>query len=179
MKLSIAKKTAYNRLRKLTKAGFFIHEPVFHNSAGVYRATAKGVSISSSHLPPLKKYTLTSFRHDLKVTDLSLKLIQQHDAEFIPERELRHRDGIHAFGKTRHLSDGLLIIDDKQISIELELTKKSQRRREKILNHYKKDFNMSEVWYFCGSNEVYKSMQKLTPTHSFLKVYYLDDAMED
>jgi hypothetical protein len=169
--LKIAKPTAYARIHKLTSHGYLIHEHIFHGAAGIYRVTQTGVQVSGSELPPLRKVSLATYRHDLQVIDLSFKLLQRYGGEFIPERQLRHDKGIYGFGSATHMPDGALQLGDKQIAIECELTKKSKRRIEKIIGHYMKTFDYSEVWYFCGSEEAKRQIGAIANSVAFIEVF--------
>ena len=134
------KPAAYRRLKKLTANDYLIHDRVFHGMPGIYRLSSKGVYVSGSSLPPLKKVPISTYNHDLKVIDLSLELIDRYKGKFIPERQLRHEEGVNKmFGQSGHFSDGILITDNKKIAIELELNKKSLKRRDKIYTQ-KEDF---------------------------------------
>ena len=81
------------------------------------------------------------------------------------------------FGQSGHFSDGILIIDNKKIAIELELNKKSLKRREKIFNHYQKQFDLKEVWYFCGNKEIKNQLDPYTKRAEFIKTYFLNEIL--
>lgn len=100
-----------------------------------------------------------------------LTLSKKYGCEFTSERELRYlraQDGIH-------IPDGELLLNDKKIAIEVELSTKSNRRLQKIINDYMKNFDIHEVWYFCGNNEIKRQVMKYQSSHSFLKVFDLSE----
>ena len=116
---------AYRRVKKILEAKYLNHRYVFHGEKGVYTVTAKGRLLCGSELPHLKKIQIGSYYHDLKMISLSLDLIEKYGCEFLSDRQLRHQYGTGIVGRRGHIPDGVLVFDDeKQIAIELELTKK-------------------------------------------------------
>lgn len=174
-RLGIAQTTAYIRMKKLVDASYCKHDAYFVGEPGLYRVSEKGVHVSGSALPPLKSIAQGSYYHDLIVTTLSLKLMTHYQAQFIPERVLRHDDNQEVFGKTGHTADGVLLHDNKRIAIEVELSKKSKRRLSSIIHHYMKCFEMKEVWYFCGNSEVKRLVESHTKDKGFFRLFDLRD----
>ena len=175
-KLNIAVSTAYGLVKKLLANEYLIHHQLYYGMPSVYYLTEKGAENSGSYLPPLRKISKGSYDHDLIVTQLVLRLAKKFNAELITERELRYRkaqDGI--IGQPGHISDGILIIDNKRIAIEVELHQKGSRRLKKIMSEYMKNFDLDEVWYFCGSNDVHRQISEYQSTCSFLKVFHLNN----
>ncbi len=175
--MKVAKSTAYVRMKKLVDQEYLIHERIFCGIPGVYRVTRHGVQVSGSELPPLRKVAVGSYHHDISVTELSLKLSKKYQTHYIPERELRHLDGLDSIGKTGHTPDSVLVLDDKKIAIELELNKKGRKRRDKIIAHYMKTFAYDEVWYFCSTNEVKNQINKYVEKAPFLKTFHVSEAL--
>ena len=171
----VDKSTAYKRLRKLVLHGYLIHEPIFHGMPGIYRVSALGVQMSGSVLPPLRAVNKGTYRHDLMVTALSLSLLKQFGGQYISERLLRHKKGQRGVGQFGHVCDGVLVLPDKHVAIEVELSKKGKRRREQIFRYYLKNFEYQAVWYFCDHAEVENQVKSFTQTFSFLSVYRLSD----
>ncbi len=174
-KLNTAKVTAYIRMKKLVDAGYVYHEHIFFGEAGLYRVSHKGVELSGSALPPLRNVPRGTYYHDVLVTALSLQLSRRHSSQFITERELRHNDNQEVFGKLGHTADGVLLMNDQRIAIEVELSKKSKRRMMTIMQHYLKNFEMKEVWYFCGNSEVRRLVESFTKDKNFFRLFDLRD----
>jgi len=162
--LNIAKPTAYGRIKKLVVRGYLLHERIFHGVSGIYRASAIGAKASNSPLPPLRHVRINSYHHDLKVAALSLCLCGRFGGQYIPERDLLQEKGLERIGQLGHVCDGILVVEDKRIAIEVELHKKGKRRREQIMQAYLKNFDYQEVWYFCGNAEVERQMTAFTKT---------------
>lgn len=175
MWMRVVKSTAYVRMKKLTNAGYLIHEYVFYGEGGVYRLTNKGVQLCNSNLPYLSSISAGSYRHDLAVTKLNLDLSRHLNCSYVPEREIRHEKGVNNFGQVGHTPDGVLSISSKKIAIELELNKKGLRRREKIVSWYMKNFEFDQVWYFCGTREIAKQMNSFTGKAKFLSIFSADN----
>lgn len=172
--LKIALPTAYGRIKKLVQHNYLQHERVFHGALGVYQVSLLGAQVSGSLLPPLRKLPLATYHHDLTVINLSFILVAKYSGQFIYERELRHQEGLYRFGEAGHIADGLLVYGNKRIAIEVELTKKGKRRREQIINHYLKNFDCNEVWYFCGNEEIENQIKPLVEQSPFIHVHSLN-----
>ncbi|OGT50849.1 MAG: hypothetical protein A3F17_09280 [Gammaproteobacteria bacterium RIFCSPHIGHO2_12_FULL_41_15] len=166
-------KLAYRRCRKLIQENYLQHEWIFYGEPGVYRVTQQGVLMSHDHLPPLRKINVATYHHHLKVAKLALRLVEQHKGEFITERDLRHQLGINGLDDKQHISDGILVKNDQRIAIEVELTVKSESRLKKILQHYRKEFSIQGVWYFCGTQEVKNKLDSLIHNTDFIKTHLL------
>lgn len=172
----IAQRTVYLRLRFLLEGNYLLREKVIFNSPAIYRLTAKSAENEKNALPMLRKISATSYRHNILVAKLSLKLIRQFGGRFISERRLRHE---HPNAKANeHYSDGALELADKMIAIEVELTSKSNRRLAQIIKHYQKNLAYQEVWYFFDKNEVKKKLEKITQGLSFIKLFDLREFIE-
>ncbi len=167
------RKLTYRRLRLLAQNDFLKHEQIFHHKAGVYRVTKNGAEMSNDHLSPIRKVNLATYEHQLKVLNLSLKLTQEHDGDFISERELRHQFGFASIRDKRHIPDGVLEIGEQRIAIEVELSVKSEKRLEKILRHYQKDFSYQNVWYYCGTQEIRNKIDRISTNAELIKTYLL------
>ena len=154
-------KLAYRRLLKLTQHGFLKHQQLLYGFPGIYWSTTLGKAISQDPLPTIRRINLNTFSHQLKTLHLSLALIAKHGGQFITEREIRQSLGFTAIKEKRHIPDGLLLLDDKKIAIEVELTVKSACRLEKIMRHYQRDFSYDQVWYYCGTPEVKNKIDRL------------------
>jgi len=178
-KLKISQPTAYIRSKKLVTHHYLLHERIFHGAAGIYRVTHDGVHVSGSPLPALRKISLASYHHDLLVTTLNLQLLNRFGGSYVSERELRHGDGLNCFGKIGHTPDSVLLLNDKKIAIEVELSKKSKRRRSEIFNYYLKNFDYQEVWYFCGDREIENQLKPFLEKAPFIKTYPIQAFLSD
>ncbi len=177
-KFSMSPVTAYARLRKLVTHAYLTHDRVLHGKPGAYRVTAEGTAVAGDVLSPLKKVSLATYDHDMKVAEVSLALGARFQGEFIPERRLRREVGIRGVGHRGHVSDGVFYHDGKRIAIEVELSLKGKRRREKIYRHYLKQFDFQGVWYFCGNKEIERKMQPLAEKARFIHVFSLADFLK-
>ena len=171
--------TAYARLRKLVQCRLLQHERLVHNEPGLYRVTREGSDLSPISLPPIRQVALATYKHTQRITELSLKLAAHYSAQFIPERILRSELVHDGVGYRGHLSDGVLLLDDKKIAIEVELTTKSKWRLQKIFHHYLRSFEYDEVWYFCSSQAVMNLIESVAKKYSLVKVFLLRDWVEN
>ncbi len=173
-KMSMSNWAVYKRVKKLVRIECLAHHRVYHGLPGVYCVTTLGAECVGSDLPALRMISKATYDHDLVLTQLVIKLLKTVGGELTTERELRYQktqDGIGQFG---HIADAEIIIDNKKIAIELELTKKGNRRLKKIINDYMKNFDIHEVWYFCANNQIKKQVSAYQSTCAFLKVFDLD-----
>ncbi len=142
---------------------------------GIYYVTRRGAAIAQSPLPPLQKIPLAMYHHHLQVTTLFLCLEQHWGGQYVTERELRHERG---FGSATHVSDGDFLFHDQRIAIEVELSKKSRYRRDKIFHFYLKSREYHQVWYFCGHSSVRKQMQIYEKEADWLTLYDLNSVLQ-
>ena len=174
-KFGVTNASAYNRVHRLVKHEYLIHQRVFHQTPGVYRTTTLATKILNCKLPALSKISIANFQHNWILVDLSLALQQKFAGEFITERALR--SGIERFkiGKKSHISDGILILDNKKIAIELELSCKAKLRLEKIIREYLKNFEIDEAWYFYHHSSVKNLLQPYAEKYGIFKLIPLSD----
>jgi hypothetical protein len=172
--MRVVETTAYIRLKKLVMAGYLSRERVLHGQARIHRVTKMGVLASGDELLPLPGISLATFRHDMMLVDLALRLERETGGTFLPDRRIRHNEGLSGVGQFGHIPDGYLYLgDDKPIAIELELTVKSWTRLQYIVNGYGGNLNVKEVWYFTGQPGVARAVEKAANGYSFIKVLSL------
>jgi hypothetical protein len=72
--------------------------------------------------------------HIAAVTDVRLHVLDRHPgAVWVCERELHREFGGARGGRQRHRSDGLVVIDGREVAVEVELTLKRRARIEQIM----------------------------------------------
>lgn len=159
-------------MRRLVYHEYVIKQKQFYGKYALYRLTNKGAQFTS--LSPLPKLSAGAYHHTTALIELYLKIMRQYpSAKWVSERMLlteKYSDGV---GKSGHTPDALLIKDDKQIAVEVELTSKSKKRLESIINSYATDLAIHEVWYFC-SNEVIAAVKKAASHLPFVKIHVID-----
>ncbi len=175
--LSVAVVTAYKRLQKLTAHQYLEYHRITIN-CGMYCACMKGVHLSESPLPPLRKIPLATYRHHLQVTTLLMRLQRHWGGQYITERELRHQHGQEHFGLKTHVSDGDFLFHDQRIAVEVELSKKIRYRRDKIFHFYLKSREYHQVRYVCGHPSVGKQMQVYEKEADWLTLHNLNSVLQ-
>ncbi len=177
-KMNIHIANVYRRLRKLVANEYIIHERIHQNRLGTYYLSAKGTSCSDSNLPPLRRISWGTYKHDLLVARLGLALQKQFGGEYISERELKYQKTKGGkINNPGHVADGQLNFDSKSVLIEVELRQKGSQRLKKIMTEHMKNFDIDEVWYFCGSKDVFSQIKEYKKTCRFLKVFDLYDCL--
>lgn len=72
--------------------------------------------------------------HIARVTDVRLHVLGRHaGAAWVCERELHREIGAEPGGRQRHRPDGLVVIDGREVAVEVELTLKRRGRIEQIM----------------------------------------------
>lgn len=164
------------RIKKLCDAGFIDGERILWSGEKAYKISKQGCQLIQDDLKPLNKINLGTFMHDMQFLDLAVRLKKEHNfVELIPERRLKHLNGLNDKMNKGHMSDCVLITeDDKKIAIELELTVKSKARMNKIIADFTSDFDLDEVWYYTPSPSVQRAITKASSDHAdFIKIYEL------
>jgi hypothetical protein len=165
--------STYLRLRKLVSLNYLQSEKIIYGTNTIYYLTKSGKKISQNPLPILKKINLATYYHNLMLVKISPILTKQYNAQFVTERQLKHERKIKG-----HISDGLLLYDNKKIAIELELSTKNKKRRDSIMKFYLRNFEFDEIWYICKNLEIKKQLLPFTDKMFFLKIFELDDLLK-
>ena len=174
--MEVGKTAAYVRIKKLVEGDYLTRDRILHGQARIHKVTRKSVNATGDNVLPLKYVNLGTFRHDYKLIDLALMLEAQTGGKFIPERCIRHDEGLSGVGQLGHIPDGYLFIgDDKPIAVELELSVKSRVRIQEIVNDYGGDLSVKEVWYYTDNRSVKHAIEKASGGYSFIKVRFLPE----
>ncbi|MBV9576165.1 MAG: hypothetical protein JO149_06045, partial [Gammaproteobacteria bacterium] len=165
---------SYQILTRLKKMDLIKHEMIFHKKHGFYWLSKKGAAYTS--LPAIEKIPIGNYLHQLKIIDVYLKLIKLYpEAKWISERALEQDKFSKGLGQKGHLSDGILLFpDDRKIAIEIELTMKGNHRLEKILNGYRTQFAIAEVWYYCDQS-IFKNFQMKVAKRPYIQLFNLQE----
>ncbi len=76
--------------------------------------------------------------------------------------------------KVKHLADAVVVLpDNKQIAIEVELTMKSLKRLNEMINSYIMHNEITEAWYFF-SEETIEKVRKIAGNCQNIKVHSLN-----
>ena len=167
---------AQRRVRQLVDHGYLERRAIFHGDRAHW-LTKLGRQLCGDDLPPPKDIKLGSYRHDLKLVDLSLSLLSVLGGRFTPERRVRQILGVTKFGERYHVPDGWLHIDDEgePVAIELELSTKGTDRLDKILQDHVLDFDIEEVWYFVESDVVRRHLTRVAEVYDSVRIFSLSD----
>jgi hypothetical protein len=163
-------------LSRLVNAEYLKKEQVLANQSSIFSLTKKGADSIDSKKP--KPITLQNLNHNLLLIDVYINIkLQNRDLEILSDRDLRKGKG---FGYKGHIPDLLVTTDEingkKDIAIELELTRKDNKRLKSIINRTERQSSYLEVHYYCNS-ATYNHIKKQTNFISLFKVfdYFKDD----
>lgn len=169
--MKVGKTACYVRLKKLVDGGYLTRERILHGQARIHKLTKKGMLACGDAILPLKYVNLGTFRHDFKLIDLALMLERETGGSFMPDRRIRHDEGLSGVGQLGHIADGYLSVgQDKPIAVELELSVKSRARIQGIINDYGGNLAVKEVWYYTDNKEVVRAIAKASKGFDFIKV---------
>lgn len=169
--LNIEKPTAYGYIKRFIKNKYLIHERIFHEQPGVYRVSYSGAKLTQHNIPAPRKVNIINYYHNLKLVDLSFSLTNKNH-HITTEREIRHLHLINHKNKPDYTPDGII---NNNIALELELTRKSKKRYDKIFKYYLENPQYKEVWYFSDNNEVINLLTKYSQEAKFIKIYNYND----
>lgn len=173
-RFGLKKPRSYRIIRRLISAELVTHRRIFHSTYGIYHLTADGAECTD--LPPLGKISIGRYEHQLKLTNVYIRLLEKYpESNWISERRLKHEKFYTGVGKSGHLSDGILILqNEKQIAIEVELNLKGKNRIDSILKGYAAQFSFSEIWYFCPQGMV-AALKSLATKMTFIKIHNITE----
>lgn len=164
---------AYQIIKRLVVLGLVLHQRIFYGKRGVYSLSKQGAD--QTGLSELKKIPLSHYDHYLKVIDVYFHLKKQYpDAHWISERHVLKKQFSRGLGQKGHIEDGVLVLNDQQIAIEVELSKKGSYRVEKIVKGYASRFEIQSVWYFC-EDAVRPALDRLSEKYTYLKVHSIKE----
>jgi hypothetical protein len=100
-------------------------------------------------------------------------MLEKHTrGRFVTERRIRQERGLAGIGVHGHVPDGLLELHgQKPTAIELELSTKGWRRLNGIMADYAADLDIGDVWYFAGSNALYRRLCRVARGYGFIKIH--------
>lgn len=190
---------AQTRLRALRGQGLVTQRRIFYHQPDCYQVTSRGLAALGSELS-LPSGELREYLHDVGLAWLWLAAQRGAFGavvEVLSERQLRSRDGLPrrggalvlpGAGPPRHgvRLDGFgprgherlhypdLVLrtgDGRRIALELELTAKGLRRREKILSAYATARNVDSVIYLANRPAVARGISaSITKLHLAARV---------
>lgn len=170
-KFSLSLKETDAIIHNLTQEDLVIAEKIFTDLPECYRVTKNGVIQSKDLLPAIKKIPISTYRHNLKVIDVSLHFVNNDTSyNFNSERLIRHKRGLKGVGQKGHICDGELVLDTKKIALEIELSSKGTKRRKEIISHYIRNIEYDEMWYLYDNIRVYREIAPLTERLNFIKL---------
>src|SRR3972149_10890065 len=73
--------TAYQRLRKLVDEQYLKYERV-SSGAGVYFLSHRGIQVSKSKLPAVRRIFMGNYHHHLQIVSLSLCLVKRFSGQY-------------------------------------------------------------------------------------------------
>lgn len=161
-------------MKRLVHRKLVVKEHVFQGHPVIYYLTPEGASFTE--LPPIEYVSLGTYRHQVAMINVALKLMRIHpEAIWVSERHLKHDKYYDGIGKRGHVADSLLVFsNDRQIAIEIELSIKGKRRIESILKSYATQFDIKEVWYFCSPG-AYSMLSTLAAKKSLIKLFSIKE----
>ena len=169
--MGVGATAGYVRVKKLVDGGYLARERILHGQARIHKVTKKGIIASGDAVLPVGQIHLGTYRHDYALVDLGLMLEKETGGAFVPERRIRHDEGLSGVGKLGHIPDGYLQLEgQKPIAIELELSVKSRARINSIIKDYGGDLSVSEVWYYTDRTDVMRAIESAAKGCSFIKV---------
>jgi len=153
---------AYRRLRALERVGLIRRDRAYSYPADIFRVTRDGAEAGRCGVgpAPLRPKVLATLDHDLSVVDLMDHLLATTPgATLTTERELwadwyRNLRSGARLPRLPRMPDGALTQPDgRMIAVELDLTSKSTRRIEEIINAYlASPYRL--VWWYVTSETI-------------------------
>ncbi len=112
--------------------------------------------------------TLNQLAHFAAINDVRLHVQRRRsDAVWVPERRLRRERSEAGRGQHSHIPDGVVLIDDHRVAIEVELNHKGRRATEAVLYGHVREYD--GILYFCA-RDAYGQLQRLEQSGRFPKL---------
>ncbi len=161
--------------RRWVKAGWVETRKVMAGEPQWVWLTHKGIQ-HMGLAQPHRELSVTKLLHVHPTNAVRLYIEQKlgHEAQWISERQL-NREGTR---KHKHIADGEVIYRGTKIGIEVERSRKSRQRLERILRRLRMDYE--SVWYFAGDDcyaTVKNAIASLPERENVFQLYRLADVM--
>ncbi|OYU91951.1 MAG: hypothetical protein CFE29_03645 [Bradyrhizobiaceae bacterium PARB1] len=153
--LGIDFSTAARRVRKLIEAGLIKRIKIDGLTLNPIAVTRAGCQLVGDDLPPLSGVRVGALHHDAMMVDLEQVILRQRPTGLIrPERRIRSlRGNIGEVG--RHTPDAELHEPGRlPIAFELELSRKTPKRIQGIIDQYATSQEYSAVFYVVTSESM-------------------------
>jgi len=170
--LSTAKTTALRRIRALEKAKYIKRAVPLDNGTNTWSLGFKGRQVLA--VGPASHFSnRNSIYHDVLLNDIRRKLESFGLAlDVTSEYEIKSevfRNYSYRGAKEQLIPDALMFESVRKapwvISLELELTIKSDKRYEKIFRQYGLKDSIKRIWYFCNSTNEINRVRKFARRH--------------
>lgn len=153
---------AYKRWRGFIERGIFIpfgrgknHEIVKLNPKSKYVIPVVGMDIS---MPPIPY----QIHHDSLVIDIVMDLINKGKIqEYFLEPEIKRHLDLFDLNKATKLPDAIAVTNEGKFAIEVELSKKAQKRYYRALEFYASSDIFDEVYYLSNSPGIQKQLARI------------------
>jgi DNA-binding MarR family transcriptional regulator len=178
--LGVSQRTAGERLRRLSEAGYLRRRQELHRGPRWHQITRAGLRAIDSDLPAPRGFDLATHRHD---TGLAWLMLTARAGRFGPlvgvisERRMRSHDGratdrsqrygvrlggVGPGGRDRlHYPDMVIVSQTgHRVAFELELSTKEAGRRERILAGYAADRRIDAVVYLVEHPSVGRAIER-------------------
>jgi hypothetical protein len=165
---------AYARLDQLKTAGVIERWWASLEGARVYSPTRLARHIAAMPNLHPRGTPVAHLAHDVAVVDLADYLVAQEPAlRWVAEDELRgFLDQIAPSPRrlrsdTRHRPDGLIVIGDDRIAIELEHTAKYRGRYEQISAWFVREWRVDRVRWYIDDPRILRRLHEVNAQHGF------------
>jgi hypothetical protein len=159
-----------SRIRSLTKRGLMVRRRERVEGARVFIPTRACERLLRPHvrLPARRKPTSENHvRHNLAVVDLADALLESNpDATWITERELDTRASVST--DPGHKPDGLLIVGNRRIAIELEQTPKDDFRYDRICRWFACATRIDGIHWYVSTDSLLSRVQAAVDRHGLI-----------
>lgn len=109
---------------------------------------------------PFMRPKVSTLRHRFFINEVRHWLQQRSpDGVWIPERRLHAEKGRRVGGNAGHVADGVLEIDGKRHAIEVEMTRKLDRRVVAVIEEHLSRYDA--VVYFCAAGQLREQLDRL------------------
>ena len=172
--LSVRRARVYQIMKRLVHRKLVIKEYILQGHPVTYYLSSEGASFTE--LPPIDYISLGTYRHQIAMINVALKLMRIHaDATWVSERHLIYDKCHEGIGKRGHVADGMLVFpDNRHVAIEVELSVKGKQRIEGIIKSYASQFEIKEIWYFC-SPYAYTLLSEIAAKKSYIKLFSIKE----
>jgi hypothetical protein len=174
----IARTNVYRVVKRWELLGLTEYQKFWKDEPGWVWLTNAGLRMQGLAFAPWSPRQGTNLQHLHVINEVRLRLEERYgeSLSWLSERRLKKQAGeLSARERTkRHIPDAVITIEESQVAIQVELTPKSHKRTDRIVESLAEQYDAT--WYFV-TETAEPIVRRAVRSHHKLQVYKLNEVL--